>query len=151
MLTLPGPITVGEVRIDPSSGCGDPAASALGGYVLQVSATGAAFSTVAQGTFGSANVGRTNAVALSSRPAGVRFVKLRALSSQGGSPSMDVAEIQISRRCRGHAAASAPPPPDRRRQEAQVPDLAREAEQAQGVRVEARRARRARGRRPSSP
>ncbi len=107
LLTLPGPITVGEVRIDPSSGCGDPAASALGGYVLQVSATGAAFSTVAQGTFGSANVGRTNAVTLSSRPGGVRFVKLRALSSQGGSRAVDVAEIQIY----GPLPTTPPPPP----------------------------------------
>ncbi len=51
MITLPQAITLGEVRIDPSSGCGDPSAAGLGGYQVQVSANASSFSTVAQGTF----------------------------------------------------------------------------------------------------
>ena len=111
ILALPGPITLGEVRIDPSSGCGDPAASALAGYLVQTSTDGTSFSTAAQGTFGPGNVGRTNPVPLSARPGGVRFVKLRALSSQGTSPFMDVAELQVFSSPPSIAPPPPPPPP----------------------------------------
>ena len=118
ILALPGPITLGEVRIDPSSGCGDPAGSALAGYLVQASTDGTSFSTIAQGTFGPGNVGKTNAVPLTARPGGVRFVKLRALSSQGASAFMDVAELQVF----GPLPSVAPPPPPRPPPPPPIPD-----------------------------
>ena len=92
-------------------------------------------------------------MALSSRPAGVRYVKLRALSTQGASPFMDVAEIQVFALLPTVTAA----PAARRRRprrpsQAQVPDdVARQAEQAPGVRLEARRAQGGAGEGASSP
>jgi hypothetical protein len=108
VVTLPQPITVGEVRIDPSSGCGDSAAAALAGYVVRVSSNGTSFVTVAHGTFGPGNLGRANAVSLSSKPTGVRYVKLQALSTQGSSGFMDVAELQVFA---PPPATVSPPPP----------------------------------------
>jgi hypothetical protein len=54
-------------------------------------------------------VGRTNAVTLIARPGGIRFIKLRALSTQGSSPYMDVAEIQVF--APGPAVTPQPPQP----------------------------------------
>ena len=51
VIQLPQPITLGEVRIDPSTGCGDPAAAAVAGYQVQVSANASTYTTVGQGTF----------------------------------------------------------------------------------------------------
>ena len=107
VIALPAAISLGDIRIDPSSGCGDSAGAALAGYVVQASANGSTYTTVAQGTFGASNVGRTNSVTLIARPGGVRFVKLRALSTQGSSPYMDVAEIQVF----APLPSSPPPPP----------------------------------------
>jgi hypothetical protein len=95
VLQLPQPITLGEVRIDPSPGCGDPAAAALAGFQLQVSPDASNWTTVSQGVFTSANTGHVNSVGLMARPAGVRYVKVRGLGTQGASNYMDVAELQV--------------------------------------------------------
>ena len=68
VIALPAAITLGEVRIDPSSGCGDPPRPALAGYQVQVSANAALLLHGRPGHVRSANVGRTNSVALSARP-----------------------------------------------------------------------------------
>ena len=108
VVRLPQAITLAEVQIDPSAGCGDDAQSSLGRFQLEVSSDGATFAQVASGTFGPANNGRANVVALSSTPSGVQFVRLRALDSQStagtGNAFMDVAELKVF-------AASAPPAP----------------------------------------
>ena len=109
VIALPAPISLGEIRIDPSSGCGDSAGAALAGYVVQASANASTYTTVAQGTFGSSNVGRANPVTLIARPGGVRYLKLRALSTQGSSPYMDVAEVQVFSPL--PATPPSPPPP----------------------------------------
>ena len=83
-------------------------------------ANASTWSTVAQGTFTSANNGHANTVALRSQPAGVRYVKLRGLSTQQStSPYMDVAELQVYAKppvvaaaaCRPCACPPPPPPP----------------------------------------
>ena len=76
--------------------------------LVQVSANASSWTTVAQGTFTSANNGHANTVTLRSQPAGVRYVKLRGLSTQqSSSPYMDVAELQVYAK----PPAVNPPPP----------------------------------------
>ena len=111
VIQLPQAITLGEVRIDPSTGCGDPAAAAVAGFEVQVSANASTYSTVSQGTFTAASAGRANPVALGSRPAGVRYVKVRALSTQGASSFMDLAEIQVFALPPVVTVPPPPPPP----------------------------------------
>jgi hypothetical protein len=108
-IELPQPITLGDVTIDPSAGCGDPAAAALRSWRLEVSADGRTYVAAGQGVFGSANVGRSNLVALAAHPDGVRYVRLRALSTQGASQFIDVAELQVFSQ---KPAVVVSPPPD---------------------------------------
>lgn len=108
VVRLPQAITLAEVQIDPSAGCGDDPQSSLGPFGVDVSSDGATFTQVASGTFGPANNGRANVVTLSSAPSGVQFVRLRALDSQAtsgtGNAFMDVAELKVF-------APPAPPAP----------------------------------------
>ncbi|HEU0023663.1 MAG TPA: M36 family metallopeptidase [Thermoleophilaceae bacterium] len=105
VIQLPQPITLGEVRIDPSPGCGDPASAALREFRLEASANGSSYTTVAAGSFTSAHLGKTTAVTLNAKPTGVRFVRLWARSTQGTSPYIDVAEVQVF----APTAVAAPP------------------------------------------
>lgn len=105
---LPQAITLGEVRIDPSAICGDEAVAALGRYEVYASPDAVVWTRVAAGAFGTANRGSANAVALASRPAGTRYVRLRALGSQGDPQFMDVAELQVYA---GTPVVIPPPPP----------------------------------------
>lgn len=99
VVRLPGAITLGEIRIDPTAGCGDDDSSSLGPFQVEVSGDGVTFTPVASGSFGSADVGRENVVPLTSTPSGVRYVRLRALDSQSvdgtGASFMDVAELEV--------------------------------------------------------
>ena len=91
-------------------------------------------------------------MALSSHPAGVRYVKLRALSSQGGSSFMDVAEIQVfATAADAPAAASAPAARSARRAKLKFLTKRAKLSKRRAFVVEARRARRARGRTRCSP
>jgi hypothetical protein len=95
-------IDIGEVRIDPTAGCGDDPGASLKDYEVAVgtSSTGA-FTTVATGTFGAGDRNRFNSVALSGPLTGKRFVKLIAKTPQSNSGSgaqfIDVRELQVFR------------------------------------------------------
>jgi hypothetical protein len=111
VVTLPGAIELGQVRIDPSAGCGDPADSALGAYQVQTSADNQAWTTVSAGAFNAAHRGRLNTVPLGSTPEGVRYVKLRALGNQGVSAFTDVAELQVFAKAPDPPVVKPPAPP----------------------------------------
>jgi len=110
VVELPLAIMPTSIDVDPSAGCGDDVNASLGDYELQASPDGTSFASIASGTFSGADVGRYNPVSLSSAPAGTRFVKLIAKSSQAnvgsGAVFVDVAELRVF-----GTPASAPPPP----------------------------------------
>jgi extracellular elastinolytic metalloproteinase len=111
VISLASPTNLTAVEIDPAAGCGDDDSASLGDYEVQVSADGASFTSVASGTFGPADLHVSNPVALGSVPAGTRFVKLVAKSSQSsagsGADFVDVAEL----RAFGVPTPPTPPPP----------------------------------------
>ena len=51
VIELAAPTNLTGVEIDPSAGCGDDDTASLGQYEVQASTTGAAFTTIASGTF----------------------------------------------------------------------------------------------------
>ena len=97
VVRLPEAITVDEVWIDPSAGCGDGPAAALSAFEVGTSADGGAYSTIGAGTFGPAL--RSCEPGVLGRPPG-----RRALRSCGRSPTR---ATQLPRRRR---AAGARPP-----------------------------------------
>ena len=109
VVQLPQAITLAEVRIDPSAGCGDDPSAALRSFEVQASSDGSTYSSVSSGAFGPGDTGRTNPVSLQSTPSDVRFVKLRAIDNQStegsGLDFMDVAELEVF----GSASAPATP------------------------------------------
>jgi extracellular elastinolytic metalloproteinase len=96
---LPVAAQVGTIEIDPSAGCGDDDTASLGPYEIQVSPNNTAWTTVATGTFNASHRHRFNSVALTSKPAGMQYVRLIAKgpqsSSGSGSAFMDVAELKV--------------------------------------------------------
>ena len=110
VIALPaGDHASGEVRIDPSSGCGDPAAAALAGYEVQVSANGVAPTPPSpRARSRAAQRGQGQRVALSSQPgrgavreaAGAEHPGQLAVHGRGRDPG-------VRDRCRRVAAAAA--------------------------------------------
>ncbi len=137
LLTLPAPITVGEVRIDPSSGCGDPAASAPGGLrragvrhrhvVLHRRAGHVRAGQRGQGQCGAAQLAPGRRALREA--AGGELAGQLTVHGRGRGAGVRSAADPHAAAARPTRAAGGP--------EAQVPHVAGQAEQAQGVRVEA--------------
>lgn len=113
VVKLPAPIDVRSLVVDPTENCNDDASSALGGYKVEFSADGSAYTTASEGTFGASDR-RPNDLAF---PAGagdaVRFVRMTMKNPQGQSadPSgttytdyMDMTELWIYGTSRDTAA-----------------------------------------------
>ncbi|MGW2568111.1 M36 family metallopeptidase [Streptomyces sp. NPDC001537] len=107
---LPSAVDVTELRIDPTSGCGDDKTASLGDYRVETSTDGTTWVTAAEGHFKPADTGRENAVPLKAGTGqNVRYVRLTMLGNQAAdngakcatdpSPSgcsyMDVTELLI--------------------------------------------------------
>jgi hypothetical protein len=99
VLALPDDITITTIAIDPSPVCGDGLGAELGSFRLKVARDDdgdpGAFSTVATGTFGPADLGSAHDVALTGATAGTRYVEVQALGNNGDPYYMDIAELQI--------------------------------------------------------
>ena len=87
-----------RVELDPTNGCNHDEHASLGEYEVQASVDGTAYVPVASGTFTPGDRGRDNPVALTSPPAGTRFVRLIAKTPQSFTGSgmffIDVAELK---------------------------------------------------------
>jgi extracellular elastinolytic metalloproteinase len=101
VVELGAPVDVRAIEIDPSTGCGDDTTAALGEYeVLAANSPGEAFRPLASNVFDSSELGQLNRV-FTGDSLGVRYIKLRAKSSQGttgsGASYIDVAELHVAK------------------------------------------------------
>jgi Ca2+-binding RTX toxin-like protein len=106
---LPKYVDVTGFGVDPGAVCGDPDGASLKRYRVFVSPTGAngTWTLVKDSSFALAAAHTLNTVSVTKRR-GIRYVRLTALSNQGGSPFIDVAELEVygptSLLCRGVGA-----------------------------------------------
>jgi extracellular elastinolytic metalloproteinase len=95
-------LDLGQVRIDPRAGCGDPPESSLATYELAASnGPGAPFEAIASGTVGSLDARGYATLPLAGDLTGRRLLRLRAIAprdlDQGGAgPFMDVSELEVT-------------------------------------------------------
>jgi F5/8 type C domain/PKD domain len=90
-ITLPQPVEVHAVVLAPGAVCGHDAGAALAGYRVETSPDGATWTTTATGTL----AGTADAV-LATSTAGVRLVRVSALSAQSATAtSIDLREVQV--------------------------------------------------------
>jgi hypothetical protein len=103
-LRLPAAVDVSRFAIDPGAVCGDDETAALADFRIETSADGATFVQAAAGTFGPANNGRRNDVALNAGTgAATRYVRIVMERPQGPTDDpdvssydyMDMAELSI--------------------------------------------------------
>jgi len=92
---LPRAITVSSFEIEPEGVCGDTDNSALASYKIETSPDGTTFTQAATGTFSGTNDGHMNSVAPTAGSAGVQYVRLSLLTSQGTSNFVDIAEFAV--------------------------------------------------------
>jgi hypothetical protein len=114
VVALPAATNLTAIQIDPAAGCGDDPSASLGQYEVQVSANGSTYSSVSSGTFGAADDGRDNAISLSSMPAGTRYIKLIAKTSQdasAGGAGEDFIDVSELRAFGTPTPVVTPPPP----------------------------------------
>jgi extracellular elastinolytic metalloproteinase len=102
VLDLGRSIDIGQVRIDPRAGCGDPPEASLNTYELAASdGPGAPFEAIAGGTIGPLDARGYATLSLAGNLAGRRLLRLRAIAprslSQAGPQSyMDVSELEVT-------------------------------------------------------
>jgi hypothetical protein len=112
VVELPSATNLTAIDIDPTAGCGDDDAAALGDYEVQASTDGTNFGSISTGTFTPADLRRPNQITLRSTPTGTRFIKLIAKTSQSNTGSgtvfIDVSEL---RAFGTPTPPPAPPPP----------------------------------------
>jgi hypothetical protein len=101
VIELPQAITVDEFQMDPSNTCGDNRSAATKDYRLETSPDGTSWTTAAQGSFTTADIGRPNAVQPAAGATNVRYVRLTLLSAQDqtagkdGARFIDMSELWI--------------------------------------------------------
>ncbi|MEU1167080.1 hypothetical protein ABZ372_45000 [Streptomyces sp. NPDC005921] len=84
---------IGEILIDPLSGCGDDETASLGDFRVETSIDGAAWSTAAEGHFKPGDTGRQNAVPLRDGTGqDIRYVRLTMLGNQAVDNGVDCAK-----------------------------------------------------------
>jgi hypothetical protein len=100
VVQLPKPIDLKSFAVDPGATCGDDDNAATKTLRLQTSPNNTAFTTVAQEDFVGGDNHHLNAVAPTSFPKKVRFVRATMLANQNpntgsGRNFMDISEIQV--------------------------------------------------------
>jgi extracellular elastinolytic metalloproteinase len=105
VVRLPVPVDVSSFAIDPTSVCGDAHSASLANFRIDTSVNGTTWTTAAQGSFGSGNIGHLNIVTPATDPTGVRWVRLTLLSAQASTTFVDATELET------YGAQSAPLPP----------------------------------------
>jgi extracellular elastinolytic metalloproteinase len=83
VLHLSGTVNVSELVINPSATCGDDPTSSAGGYRVETSADGTAWTLAASGTFPNGTVKPTPIALTAGTGTGVAFVRYTMLTSQG--------------------------------------------------------------------
>ncbi|ELP62817.1 M36 family metallopeptidase [Streptomyces turgidiscabies] len=97
---LPQGVDISELRVDPTSGCGDDVTASLGDYRIETSTDGTTWATAAEGHFGPADTGRENTVALNTGTAqNVRYVRVTMLGNQAVDNGVDCAQDSGSSGC----------------------------------------------------
>ncbi|WP_329273063.1 M36 family metallopeptidase [Streptomyces sp. NBC_01451] len=90
---LPAAVDVSDLRVDPTSGCGDDLTASLGDYRIETSPDGTTWATAAEGHFGPADTGRENAVPLTTgTERNVRYVRVTMLGNQAVDNGVDCAQ-----------------------------------------------------------
>ncbi|KUO18760.1 M36 family metallopeptidase [Streptomyces dysideae] len=90
---LPAAVDVGELRVDPTAGCGDDVTASLGDYRIETSVDGTTWATAAEGHFGPADTGRENAVPLAAGTGqNIRYVRVTMLGNQAVDNGVDCAK-----------------------------------------------------------
>jgi hypothetical protein len=79
---LPRAVDVKELAVDPTANCGDGGSASTGGYRIETSPDGAAWTTAAQGTFTADDLGRLNSLTPAAGTAAVRYVRFTILGNQ---------------------------------------------------------------------
>jgi extracellular elastinolytic metalloproteinase len=103
---LPAAVDISQVSVNPSATCGDGGSASTGGYKVEVSTDGTAFTQVAAGTFTPANQGQMNDVSLSGATAAITDVRFTMVEPQvfqlgtcpgafSGCDFMDMTEIAV--------------------------------------------------------
>ncbi|MGX6604280.1 M36 family metallopeptidase [Micromonosporaceae bacterium Da 78-11] len=83
VLRLSGPVDVAELVVNPSATCGDDPSASTGGYRVETSPDGAAWTLGAEGTFALGTVGPTPVALAAGSGTGVGFVRYTMLTTQG--------------------------------------------------------------------
>ncbi|MEU6230103.1 M36 family metallopeptidase [Streptomyces sp. NPDC047042] len=97
---LPVAVDVSELRVDPTSGCGDDLTASLGDYRIETSPDGTTWATAAEGHFSPADTGRENVVALNTGTGqNVRYVRVTMLGNQAVDNGVDCAQDSGSSGC----------------------------------------------------
>ncbi|WP_307628312.1 M36 family metallopeptidase [Streptomyces turgidiscabies] len=90
---LPQGVDVSELRVNPTSGCGDDLTASLGDYRVETSTDGTTWATAATGHFAPADNGRENTVALNAGTAqNVRYIRMTMLGNQAVDNGVDCAK-----------------------------------------------------------
>jgi len=90
---LPQGVDVSEVRVNPTSGCGDDLTASLGDYRVETSTDGTTWATAATGHFTPADTGRENTVALDAGTTrNVRYIRMTMLGNQAVDNGVDCAK-----------------------------------------------------------
>ncbi len=110
IVQLPAAIDVTQFALDPAETCGDTSASATAGYRVETSPTGSVWTVASTGTLTNPQRHTLNFVTPTAGTAGVRFVRLTLLSSQGGdsAPYRDLTEFGVYGAAGGTTDLTAP-------------------------------------------
>jgi len=82
-IQLPRAVDISTFGVDPTATCGDGGSASTGDFMIETSADGVAFAEAATGTFGVADRGHLNTVALNpGTGTGVQFVRFTMLGNQ---------------------------------------------------------------------
>jgi len=82
VIELPEAVDVDDFAVDPSATCGDGGSASTGGYTIETSPNGTAWTTAASGTFTVDDRGAMNTVTPTAGTSGVQYVKFTFLSNQ---------------------------------------------------------------------
>ena len=96
VIKLPQAVDVSTLGIDPSNTCGDGPEAATGGYTVETSPDGSAWTMAAQGTFTPADLGRLNTVTPTAGASAVRYVRFTMLNPQDPTAEfLDSSEVEV--------------------------------------------------------
>jgi len=83
VLKLAGTVNIGQLVINPSATCGDPASVSTGGYRVETSPDGTTWTAAAAGTFPRGTVTATPVALTAGTGNGVRYIRYTMLTTQG--------------------------------------------------------------------